>query len=157
MDIRKPIHDKLITDFTAFKYPNNSNTMFASVEKLFYKVPTNTPVCEISSLQTNVIVEGNDFDTRTLTWQAFVYERVQNAATQESVNNMIDRLSYIEDQILDYLQKIPNNIEDAITGIHIIAIDVDQVSYDTLEFKDGVVKTLSITFSTRVNIDVKNL
>lgn len=156
-NIRKPLNDRLITDLSQLTYASGSNPLFANVVKIFATIPANTPVCEVSPFSGDVIVEGNDFDRRVLGWQIYVYEKIGSDNDQNTTNNKIDRLNYIEDAILDYLEAIPNNLEHVITDVHVLNINVTTVQWDLVEFTDGIVKTLTINFTTEINIDVKNL
>lgn len=150
--MRKAIHDKLITDFSNLTHESSSNKLFADTKKYYFEIPTNTPSCRIIPISQGIEVVGNTTDNRAYRFQADIYELIESSATQAEAELKIDRLGNIEDSIVAYLEKIPDNLEHAITGIHVTSIDITNVFYNYEVNESGTVVYLSIAFDINVII-----
>lgn len=154
-EYRQLIQDALVTAFAALVHPSDSVPIFPadSVGKVFVKDLTNLPRCVIVATgMSPVNVYGNDTDIRPYSWNAEVYEILENAETEAEAIVKINRMSSIEDAILKYLEKIPNPIEHTITGIHItnISLQGNNIAYQQTE--TGIAVYLTVSFITEVVI-----
>lgn len=153
MDYRKPIHDKLITDFTALTFDGTAINLFTEVKKLFVVEPEDLPVCRITSTGLRVEIDGNTHNTRLLGFVADTFDSIPlDNISQEDAEKRIDRLSNIEDSVLAYLSKLPNNIEHEVGTIHIYDMQVEQTSYQYQSGERGIEVMLSIPFTLKLSI-----
>ena len=158
MEIRKPLTDQLITDFTALKHSNDTDALFASVQKIYIKYPDALPACVIAPSSPSVEVAGLDFDQRILGFTAEVYELIEandDGDISEAVRKL-DRLSDIEDQVYNYLEQIPNPVERAVSGVHVTNIDIAPGNYIDIFTERGLERFLQINFDLSITISVKN-
>jgi hypothetical protein len=102
--IKKVIHDKLITDMRALTF-YNSNKCFADVQKMFVDFPTGTPFCEVYATQPTINIDGLGFDSRSYGFAFIVGDYISKETSQTQIDLQIDRMSDVEDSILDYLEK----------------------------------------------------
>lgn len=155
---RKPLLDKLITDFATFKHPGTTDNCFAEVVKIVVNEwPTSLPTCEVIMTDASVQVTGNDWNIQYYNFSSIVYELIETNASTAVANTKIDRLASIEDAINAYLQKIPNNLEHAVTNVHVVNIDVNPSRYVYEESPQGLRLAQRIDFSLEININVKLL
>lgn len=146
--VRKLITAKLITDLSALTYESSANLLFTSVKRLFATKPTSVPVCAVSSIGTDIEALDTFTDHVGYRYQLEIYDTVENLANNQSeLDIRIDRLTNIEDQVNEYLEAIPNNLEYAISGLHIDRIDVDGVTYDYGTADQGAELLLTIPFT----------
>lgn len=157
VDIRRPLYNKLITDFTALKHLGGSLDCFAAVEKIFIDFPTQLPACEILLSTPSTQIQGNDWDSRILSFRSVVYELMEVNINTADAEMKIDRLSDIEDRIFDYLQKIPNNLEHAVTGVHVFEVMPLPSRYFYEQSEEGMKLYQTIDFDLKIIIDVKSL
>lgn len=157
-NIRKAVHDQLITDFGNLTFDASTNKLFVQVKKAFMDLPNVLPVCEIFASNTLPEILSDAEDTRVYTFQAIVSDLIDSEATNEATSILtIDRLSQIEDRILDYLQKIPNNLVGKLTDINVYRIQPTATVYDYAESTRGIELIMSISFDIYININVRNL
>lgn len=153
IQIRKLIHDKLITDFTALKHVNGTDALFASVKKIFINLPASLPVCEIIPSAVNTSVMGLEFNEKAIGFTAITYEQinqetgVSEADQQTEAERKITRLSDIEDIVVQYLEKIPDALRGNVGSADIIRIDIQPTSWDYAIGENGLRVYLSINFS----------
>jgi hypothetical protein len=145
--------DKLITDFQALTFVGGSS-IFASgnVRKLFLAEPSAYPICEILPSAISNEIEGNSSDIREYDFEAKVEELIESSLNETQAGNKIGRLANTADAILDYLQKLPNNLEYDISGVHIIELLVLPSPYDYRKSDNGIILLLTIQFRIRVSI-----
>lgn len=152
INYRKPLHDKLITDFTALKHIDASSSLFANVKKIYLNLPTSTPACRIIQTAPAVEVLGNTSDIRSLGFQADIYELIEASASEAEAVIKIDRLSNIEDQVYAYLEELPNNLEHAITSIHVFELHPQPAIYNYVQAEQGIEVYLTIPFELKILI-----
>lgn len=157
IDIRKPLHDQLITDFAALTHSNGTDALFATVEKIYIDYPTAVPACQILVSQPSVDVLGITSDNRRLGFSSIVYELIEQSTNQAAANSKIDRLSDIEDQIMAYLEQIPHPIERAVSNVHVANIVVNPSIYNYQETEKGIMIFQTINFELVVNVVVRSL
>lgn len=158
-DIRKPIHDKLVEDFSVLTYNGSTSRLFTEVRKAFVDIPARLPVCEISLGEQTAEFSSFNEDERVYSFISTVFDVVDSTSiSNNSIDTRIDRLSRIEDRIMDYLQKVkPNNLDGAIAGVDLYKITVRSVSYDYLQGNQGMQLIQSIVFDIHVIVDVYNI
>ena len=154
--LRKSIEDKLITDMTALKHDNNTDSCFAVTQALFVDFPTSLPACQVLPMSPSVEVSGLGYDSRVLGFDILVYELIETNADYAEAKRKLDRLMDIEDRILNYLEKIPNNIE-YVNGSHLYRLQIQPSSYSYESSENGLRVYLSIQLNCYVNIDVKSI
>jgi hypothetical protein len=154
--LRKSIEDKLITDMTALKHDNNTDVCFAVTQALFVDFPTSLPACQVLPMSPSVEVSGLGYDSRVLGFDILVYELIETNTDYTEAKRKLDRLMDIEDRILNYLEKIPNNIE-YVNGSHLYRLQVQPSSYSYESSENGLRVYLSIQLNCYVNIDVKSI
>lgn len=153
--ISKPLHDKLINDFTNLHH-DGDELCFGDVEKIFLDFPVSLPSCEIIRMEPTVDPIGLDYDVRSIGFRSIVYEQIEYNSSQQEADAKIDRLSDIEDVIMEYLEKIPNNI-GTISGEKIHKIDIGPSRYDYVSAKSGMSIYQIIDFSLHILVEVKTL
>lgn len=156
MDYRKPIHDKLITDFSALVFDGTAVNLFTAVQKVFVDEPEDLPVCRIIPVAMSVEVDGNTHDTRILSFSADVFDAM-DLESLTNAENKIDRLSNIEDSVVAYLEKLPNNLENEVSGIHIYDIMIERLQYQYQTNERGLEVVLNIPFSLKLSITPQTL
>jgi len=156
-EIRKTIHNKLITDFAALKHDNDTDFLFASVEKLLIDYPSAVPACFIEVSTPSVETQGNQYDTRILGFNAITYELIENNSNQADADRKVDRLSDIEDVVFAYLERLPNALAGLIPGFTIFDIRVQPSIYIYERSEQGLRLFQQIQFSVYVNIDVTSV
>lgn len=154
---RKPIQDKLITDFGLLKHVNGTDALFSEVKKFYLDFPTSLPCCQIVTSNPSVMTQGLDFDSRILTFTSIVYELIEVESDYTEIERKLDRLSDIEDQIFNYLQTIPNPIEHSVSGIHIYKLEVLPSNYSYEVVENGLRVYQTIDFNCYINMNVKNI
>lgn len=163
IQIRKLIHDKLITDFTALKHVNGTDALFAGVKKIFINLPASLPVCEIIPTSVNTSVLGLEFNEKAIGFTAITYEQInQETGTTESdqqteAERKITRLSDIEDIVIQYLEKIPDSLRGNVGSADIVRIDIQPSSWDYQIGENGLRIFLSITFAIVMVDEPKSL
>lgn len=106
--MRKEIHDKLVTDFSSLQF-EGGNALFTSVKKIRRTNPTSTE-CILMKADLVEEISGNTETDRIYGFVAIIEEFIESSISQTEADKKIDRLSNIEDKILNYLQKEPNNL-----------------------------------------------
>ena len=160
--IGQMIHDKLLTDFAALKFEDNS-TLFRNVKK-FYKartmgardcliVPDSTPE------ETEGPQGGNYQTTRIYTFRAIYLETIESADNDEEGALKYSRLLNTTDSVLNYLQKEPSNLNSwgDSNGIAIYKIRVQSLRYTDQETKKGYATLGHVTFGVYLNVVPQNL
>lgn len=154
--LRKSIEDKLITDMGSLKHDNNTDACFAVTQALFTDFPTSLPACQVLPMSPSVEVSGLGYDSRVLGFDILVYELIETNADYTEAKRKLDRLMDIEDRVLNYLEKIPNNIE-YVNGSHLYKLQVMPSNYSYEMSENGLRVYLSIQLNCYVNIDVKSI
>jgi hypothetical protein len=149
--MRKEIHNKLIMDFSALTFTSTTVTCFADVKKFYFDAPEVTPVARIVPSTLSIDVVGNTTEIRQYGYQVDVYELIEASTTQAEAELKIDRLSNIEDTIMTYLRKLPNNLEYDVAGVHIIDIGISESNYSYELGDTGIVINLGVPFTLSVN------
>jgi len=152
LNYRKPLHDKLIADFKLLNFTGTSTKCFANVKKHYFEIPATSPSCRIIPISPSVQIEGNTMDTRVLGFQIDVFELLEASASEEEAEKKIDRLSNIEDIILAYIQKLPNNLEYAVTGVHVYEMVAQAGFYSYEGMEQGIAVYLTIPVDLRIDI-----
>lgn len=154
--IKKVIHDKLKTDMGTLKY-YNGETCFAQVEKIFVDYPDGTPFCQVYATQPSVEVDGIDFDNRSYGFAIIAGDFISADSTQAQIDIQIDRMSDLEDSILDYLEKIPNKLEGLVAGVRPFRVDIINSDYSYEQAENGIRIYLNIEIALVLSISVKEL
>lgn len=149
MEYKRPIHDKLITDFRAFEF-SAGVPMFNSVEKIFKSDPESLDCLLVPGDPSNTII-GNTSDSREYQFSSFVCEFIEDIP-QEEATKKIDRLSFVEDTILAYLQQIPNPLRNAVSDIDVYQILVNPSFYTYEQTQKGYAVVQRITFTVQLVI-----
>lgn len=156
------IHDKLITDFSAFQF-EGGNTMFNNVKK-FYAASSVKPLdCLIIPDTNQETVQGqsagNSQTTREYAFRAVVIEQIEATDSDTEGSLKYSRLMNIQDEILDYLQKEPSNLRSwgQTNNIQIFKNRVTQVRFDTVESESGYVVMLDVLFGIFLNVVPQSL
>ena len=150
------IHNALISDLAALTYTGSTNTIFASVEKVYRTLPTSFPTCEVMPVSSNVIVEGNSSDTREYAFTLTTYELIENSTTQDIADLKIDRLDKIEDELLNYCEKLPNNL-GVVSGASIYDVQVDSVEYNYAADDKGIILVMVLQLTLKTIVTPQNL
>lgn len=148
--MKKEIHDKLITDLTALTF-NGTTPIFTTVKKALYAFQDELDCLLIPGDPDNQ-VSGQSTDIRSYAFSLLVREFLENANNQTELDLKIDRLSNIEDKVLDYLQKLPNPINTSLSGINVMQILVSPCRYDYASNERGVEINLVVNFAVQVVI-----
>lgn len=153
-DYTKEILDKIVTDATAMEY-SNGDTVFGTVTKMSIVPEESFPLLEILPVDFQTIERDLTFDTNQDTFRFYVYVPVEADATNAEANTKLDTLLEIKGRLQRYIKAIPNNLEHEISGIQIY--DVEQTSGEivTLKTERGVELVLTITFNTKIKVNVK--
>lgn len=141
---------KLITDFSALEFANTNQKLFGAVANFFPQAPTTYPSCEIYAWNTRVNTLTNLEDERWYGYRAISYELVETSASTDIALLKTKRLLNIQDVVLDYLEKIPANLEHAITGIHVTSTTVDQILFDYVRLQSGITAYMTMDFTLKV-------
>ena len=155
MKAKSLIHTQLITDVKALKFSNN-NTCFTDVQRIYATLPTTSPFAQVLSTGNNEEVEGMDYDSRVYNFSVLVYDLLQESLTQSELDLRIDRMSNIEDVLLDYLAKIPNNMTGKISGINCWKVDIGTGDVQYAEATSGIQMILKLDFRIYTLFDVKS-
>ena len=161
MEIGSKIHDKLITDFQALKFSNNTN-IFNNVKKFFTSSMVSMD-CVIMPQSTPEDVQGqsagNYQTTRMYTYSATVIEQIESSISDTAAGIKYARLENIQDSILDYLQKEPSNLNSwgDTNGINVFKIRVNNCDYRIEKAESGYVVALGVIFTIFVNVIPQNL
>lgn len=150
MNYRKAVLDKIITDLTALNHDGGSNDLFANVKKIYLEYPTSLPSAIVLNTGTAVEIIGNTSDNRVLDFEINVMELIENSSSQTEAELKIDRLGNIEDVVISYLEKLPNNLENDISGIHIVDLVINTAIYDYQNDERGIMLNLVIPFSVKI-------
>lgn len=162
MEIGSKIYDKLITDFSALKFSDNS-TVFANVKKFYASGAMEARDCLLipDSIPETVVGQsaGNYQTTRAYTFRAIAYEVLEETESDSSGSIKYSRLMNITDAILNYLQKEPSNLNSwgNSNSISIYKIRVNQPRFDTQRSENGFVALVDINFSIYLNVIPQNL
>lgn len=159
MSIGQLIHDKLITDFAALKFENNTTSIFNNVKK-FYAASSQKPQdCLIKPDSNNEIVSGqsagNTATTRVYTYAAIFFEQVEASTTDNEGSIKYQRLMNTLDGILNYIQREPSNLRSwgISNGIDIFKTRLNNVRFGVLERSEGgFVEVGYVLFSVYLNI-----
>lgn len=162
MEIGRQIHDKLLTDFAALKFSNNS-ALFNNVEKYYASSQMEARDCLIKATSVPENVEGgsagNFQTTRMYSFSAFTFEQIEASDTTAAGKIKYSRLLNILDSILDYLQKEPSNLNawGASNSINIYKIRVNNPVFDTVQTEGGYSEVLEVPFTIYLNVIPQNL
>jgi len=156
------IHDKLITDFAAFTFEGGAD-MFSKVQKFYASDSMGALNCLIIPDSNQETVEGlsagNTATTREYAFRAVVIEVIEEADTDAEGSLKYSRLMNVTDEILDYLQKEPNNLRawGNTNNLNIFKNRIRSVRYDTVESTAGYAVLLEVIFGVYLNVIPQNL
>jgi len=154
--IKKVIHDKLITDMEALKYYNDK-TCFAQVEKIYTDFPSGTPFCQVCATEPSVEVDGLDFDNRSYGFAMISSDFISKDATQSQIDLQLDRMSDIEDSMLNYIEALPNNLAGLIAGVRPYKVNITSSQYQFDNAENGMRVYLIIEIAVVLSISVKEI
>lgn len=145
--IRKTLKDELITNLSTLTHQNGTDLLFAEVVKIPIDDPDSLPAIQVLDESGGFAIDGLDFDNRNINFRLVVWDMIEASGSQVEADRRVDRLSDIEDMLLDHFEQIPQPYEDAI-GVHIFRVDVPNVNYNTIPSKNGieVIMTMDISF-----------
>ena len=155
--VKKYLHQKLVDDFRLLKNPETNKLIFADVQKIFIEFPTKTPACQLTAGVPFVEPIGIDYDMRYYSFSATVADNFASNIDQTQADARIDRLSNVEDVILNYLEAIPNKAENFIDDIAIKRIDIKPSAGGFAVASDGLRYYLDIEFTLAVLVYNKGL
>ena len=147
--MRKEVHDQIITDFSGFTFSGGAPMFSQVVKALGNDITAQSGTCLISLDSPSVDIIGNTSDDRILGFSAFYIEFLQSAS-QSQVIDRVDRISNVEDRILDYLQKEPSDLRGAVSGVDIYKVRVTPSTYSEDQTEHGIVLTLTIRFQVHI-------
>lgn len=157
---RRLIHDKLITDFTTLQF-GNTNSLFTNVKKHYPLTSMKGGDALIVKDGFSENIQGIVSTERNYDFLFITYEAIESSLSQNDSDAKLDRLSEVEDKVLDYLQKEPNNLRSwgfsQSPSIEVVKIRVVSNLYDTLQAENGYVKELQIRFTITTRIDSQNI
>lgn len=162
MEIGSKIYDKLITDFAALQFANNT-TIFSAVKKYYANDSMEALNCLIVPSTTNEVVTGqsagNTATTRLYAFSAIVVEQLESTDNDANGSIKYSRLVNIADSILDYLQKEPSNLNSwgNDNNISIFKIRTDSPRYDIQKTESGYAVILDVSFTIYLNVIPQNL
>lgn len=161
--IGQQIHDKLITDFAALKFEDDTTVLFSNVRKYFAATSMEPGDCLIIPDSNSEIImgqsAGNTATTREYSFRAITFEQLEatddNAAGSLKISRLMNRL----DSVLEYLQKEPSNLNSwgNSNGIAIFKIRMRPVRFDTQQSEGGFSMLYDVPFSVYLNIVPQNL
>jgi len=154
-DFRKKIHDEIINDLKTLTHHSSSNLLFADVKKIFVDYPNQTPVCEVTPSTTEIFKIDTNQDARVYIFDLIVYDLLAEQAGETELNKRIDRLQKIEDRLLDYIEKLPNDLEGAITGIKIYTVEPSNNQYLYEQSEQGIKLYLTMQIKVYVLTSVR--
>lgn len=156
------IHDKLITDFIALNFADNTD-LFVNVKKFYAANSMKARDCLIipdsNSETTEGQSAGNFQTTREYAFRAISIENLEETDNDATGSIKYNRLMNIQDTILNYLQKEPSNLNSwgATNSIAIYKIRVRPVRWDVQRTESGFSAILDIPFSIFLNVIPQNL
>jgi hypothetical protein len=157
MEASRLIHDKLITDFTALKFSDNS-ALLANVKKFYASETMKGRDGLIMPDSTGEVVEGqsagNTQTTRSYSFKAIVIEEI-NATDSDSEGSIkYSRLLNVQDSILDYIQKEPSNLRawGLTNNINIYKNRITNITFDQQLAEQGYIEVMTIRFTIFCNV-----
>lgn len=142
--MRKEITDKLITDLKALVFSGTSK-IFGDLKKVYIDMPTTLPAGYVLPAGVTVEIIGNTSNLVKYSYDITTIDIIENSANQAEAELKIDRLSNIEDKISNYILKLPNNVENALTGIHITDTRITNGIWDYASDDRGIIVILNIS------------
>lgn len=155
--MRKELQDEIIDQLEALTYTGTANVLFADVRKVYKEQPLGFPIARVISTSNGVEVLGLDYDNKIMGFQIDVFDLLDEQITQDEAETRIDRISNIEDMILNWLEELPNNIEREVTGVHIHTIDILRGGFNYENNESGIMLNLAIPFELKTTVYVKGL
>ncbi len=162
MEIGSKIHNKLITDFQALKFSDNT-VIFQNVRKFFPVNSMKSLDCLIVPGPAPEVVEGqsagNFQTTRMYNFRAVVMEVLESTTTNVEGDIKYTRIMNILDAILDYLQKEPSNLNawGNSNSINIFKIRVGLPDFVPQQSTNGYSVILDVPFIVYLNVVPQNL
>jgi hypothetical protein len=157
MIIKKYLHQKLVDDFRLLKNPDTDKLLLGDVQKIFLSFPDKSPACEILAGRPVIEPMGIDYDMRWYSFNAIVGDKFASNINQEQADGKIDRLSNVEDVILNYLEAIPNKAENFVENAPVKRIDIQPAVGGFEDASDGLRYYLGIEFSLGILVYNKGL
>jgi hypothetical protein len=157
MAIAQKIHDKLITDFQALTFENDS-TLFTNVKKFYASQTMQARDCLIIPDTNDEQVlggsAGNTSTTRNYGFNAIVIEAIKATDSDSEGSLKYSRLLNEVDEILDYIQKEPSNLNSwgATNNIDIFKIRLRQVFFNQELAENGYVEVANVQFNVYLNV-----
>lgn len=155
--MRKELHDQIITQISALTFDGSANLLFADVQKIYKEQPLGFPIARVIATTVGVEVMGLDYDQKNMGFQIDVFDLLDEGVTQDEAETRIDRMSNTEDILLEWVEAIPNNIENSVSGVHINTVEIlnGGFSYDNNE--NGIMLNLAIPFQLKTEVYTKGL
>lgn len=156
--MRGLIHDKLITDFAALQF-EGGNTLFGNVKKDFRQVAMGSGDCLLLMDDMSQDVQGITTTQRDYGFLWVYMEATEASITDIEAATRISRMANVEDAVVNYLQKIPNNLRawGDTNSIEVVRIAVTNVFYDESKTPDGYQIVQRGRFFVRVDVNARNL
>lgn len=151
----KNILDKIITDVTALTY-TDGKSVFGTVTKMSIIPEESYPLLEILPVNFSTVERDLTYDTNQDAFRFFVYIPVEADNTNAAANEKLDTLLDIKGILQRYIKAIPNNLEHEIPGIQIYDIEQTGGDITTLKTERGIELVLTITFNTKIKVNVKD-
>lgn len=152
------IYEKLITDFGALKFENNT-TIFSAVKAFFTKaMDANTCLIipDLNNEKVDGLSSGNTETTREYGFRAVVIEELESTVSDSEALTRYMRMLNIQDSMLNYLQKEPSNLNAwghaQTPSLNIFKIRVANVRCDTQRAENGYVALLDVSFRVSLNV-----
>lgn len=154
--MRQQLLDEIIEQISALTYPSSANVLFADVRKIFKEQPLGYPIARVINTSNGVDILGNDVDQKTMGFQIDVFDLMDEQVTQDDAETRYDRMSNIEDILYEWIEKIPNNLENE-TSTHIHAVNILRGGWNYETNESGIMVNLSIPFELQTTVYVKTL
>lgn len=155
--MRKELQDEIIEQVAALKYDGTTNLLFADVRKIYKEQPLGYPIARVISTSNGVEVMGLDYNTKIMGFQIDVFDLLDEQVTQDDAELRIDRMGNIEDILFEWVQKIPNNLEREVTGVHIYSIDILRAGFSYESNESGIMVNLAVAFELKTEVYTKGL
>jgi len=109
-EYRRIVTNALISDFSALQH-EDGDTLFQNVGKLLIEEETSFPICELFPSNVTVNEDGLNENARVLGYNMVITENIEK--TSNALADLaIDRISRAEDIVIEYLEKIPQGIDN---------------------------------------------
>lgn len=160
MSTRRLITNKLIADWQAFAF-DGGGTLLGNVKKYYKTSFMNGGDLMLMYDDLTTETMGITTDERGYGFQSIYIEEMESSISETEAERRLDRMAVVEDTILDYLQKQPNNLRawgfSQSPQIEVVKMVARPAIYDDLRGENGFVKVQRIRFSVITSINTRNL